>query len=111
LGVAPAGASVPITAMTSPPDQPRQRREVYYSGRVQGVGFRYTTRAIAARFAVAGFVQNLPDGRVRLVVEAAAAELDRFLAAIADEMDACIRHTDCTVSPASDEFDRFEIRH
>jgi acylphosphatase len=111
LGVAPAGANVPITAMTSPPDQPHQRREVYYSGRVQGVGFRYTTRAIAARFAVAGFVENRPDGRVRLVVEATAAELDRFLAAIADEMDAYIKHTDSVVSPATDEFEQFEIRH
>ena len=36
----------------------QQRREVYYSGRVQGVGFRFTVRAIAGRFAVSGFVRT-----------------------------------------------------
>ena len=47
----------------------QQRREVYFSGRVQGVGFRYTVRMVASRFAVTGFVKNLPDGRVQLVAE------------------------------------------
>ena len=37
-----------------------ERREVYYFGRVQGVGFRYTARSLARRFEVAGFVRNLP---------------------------------------------------
>ena len=46
-----------------------EQREVYYSGRVQGVGFRYTVRSLASRMAVTGFVKNLPDGRVHLVVE------------------------------------------
>ena len=54
----------------------RQQREVYYAGRVQGVGFRYTVRSLAARFDVTGFVRNLPDGRVHLVVEGAADEID-----------------------------------
>ena len=39
---------------------------VYFSGRVQGVGFRFTTLQVAKEFEVAGFVSNLPDGRVRL---------------------------------------------
>ena len=46
-----------------------ERRVVHYSGRVQGVGFRYTVRTLATRFAVTGFVRNLADGRVQLVVE------------------------------------------
>jgi acylphosphatase len=45
-----------------------QRREVHYSGHVQGVGFRYTTRSIARGYEVTGFVQNLEDGRVSRVV-------------------------------------------
>ena len=44
------------------------RNTVRYTGHVQGVGFRYTTTNIAARFAVAGYVQNMPDGSVRVVV-------------------------------------------
>ncbi len=45
------------------------------SGRVQGVGFRYTAKGVAQRFAVTGFVRNLSDGRVELVVEGDAAEV------------------------------------
>src|SRR5207245_6186322 len=44
-------------------------RHVYYSGQVQGVGFRYTAQQLAAGFAVSGFVRNLPNGDVELVAE------------------------------------------
>ena len=39
---------------------------VFYSGRVQGVGFRYAALQAAREFEVAGWVQNLGDGRVQL---------------------------------------------
>ena len=39
------------------------------SGRVQGVGFRYFTQNAAVREGVAGWVENLPDGRVEVFVE------------------------------------------
>ena len=45
------------------------RRRVLFSGRVQGVGFRYTTEAVASRFQVTGWVRNVRDGRVELVAE------------------------------------------
>jgi acylphosphatase len=55
-------------------------RQIFYSGRVQGVGFRYTTKKIAAEFDVTGWVHNLPDGRVELVAIAEdEEELDAFL--------------------------------
>jgi acylphosphatase len=58
-------------------------RQIFYSGRVQGVGFRYSTRRIAAGFDVTGSVRNLPDGRVELnVMSHDADELDAFLAEI-----------------------------
>jgi acylphosphatase len=44
-------------------------RRFVISGRVQNVGFRYFTRNAAAREGVAGWVQNLPDGRVEVFVE------------------------------------------
>ena len=89
----------------------QQRREVYYSGRVQGVGFRFTVRAIASRFAVSGFVRNLPDGRVHLVVEGSAGEIDRFLDAIQAEMRHYIAAADQTAGPATGRFKAFEIRY
>jgi acylphosphatase len=61
-------------------------RRVYYSGTVQGVGFRYTTRQVAEGFAVAGYVRNLPDGRVELWAEGDAGEVDGFLEAVARRM-------------------------
>ncbi len=86
------------------------RREVYYSGMVQGVGFRYTVRGIAARYAVVGFVRNLPDGRVHLVVEGLPEEVDLLLAAIAAEMGHYIRGTQQKTGPMTDQFRGFDIR-
>jgi acylphosphatase len=59
---------------------------VRYSGRVQGVGFRYIAQQLAAGFAVAGFVRNCPDGDVELVAEGEEDEVERFLAAVAERM-------------------------
>jgi acylphosphatase len=88
-----------------------QRREAYYSGHVQGVGFRYTVRQLADGFAVTGFVRNLADGRVEVVAEGPPADLDAFMAAIKERMAAYIRNVAVDVRPAIGEFDEFEIRH
>lgn len=87
-----------------------QRREVYYRGTVQGVGFRYTARRIASHYQVTGYVKNLPDGRVLIVVEGQPGEVAGFLAAVAETMGSCIRHTDEKLLPATGEFQKFEIR-
>jgi acylphosphatase len=87
-----------------------ERREVHYQGRVQGVGFRYTTREIAERFNVSGYVENLTDGRVCLVAEGEPAELDRFLAAVAQRFSRYIADVDERRRPPSGEFDGFFIR-
>jgi acylphosphatase len=88
-----------------------QRRRVHFHGRVQGVGFRYTVRGVATRFAVTGYVRNLPDGRVLLVAEGPPEELDRFLGAIRTAMDRYINRFDETVGPATGQFSHFEIRY
>ncbi|MEZ5386740.1 MAG: acylphosphatase [Prosthecobacter sp.] len=55
-------------------------RHVFYTGRVQGVGFRYSTKRIASGYDVTGSVKNLPDGRVELFAQAfEAEEVDAFL--------------------------------
>jgi acylphosphatase len=87
-----------------------ERREIHFSGRVQGVGFRYTARAIASRHAVTGFVQNLADGRVLLVAEGIHAELDRLVAAVHAEMARHITAVDSNRQTATGEFANFEIR-
>ncbi len=87
------------------------RADVHYAGRVQGVGFRYTTQSLARRFDVTGWVQNLPDGRVRLVVEGASQEVEALLTDIADRMAGHIRTVDRRDAAATGEFARFEIRY
>ena len=90
--------------------EPMERREVHYSGRVQGVGFRYTARSIAESYPVAGYVKNLPDGRVELVVEGKAEDVSALLRAISTEMDRNIRDVRETTEPVTGQFKGFDIR-
>ena len=91
---------------------PRVRRRVHFSGRVQGVGFRFTCQSLARGFEVAGHVRNLADGRVELVAEGEPIELDRFLAAIQLEMSPYIRDIEVeTESFGSEPLSGFSIRH
>ena len=60
-----------------------QRVTVFYSGRVQGVGFRATVRHVSRGYDVTGIVRNLADGRVELVAEGMKEELQGFLEGIA----------------------------
>ena len=57
---------------------------VYYAGHVQGVGFRYSAVEIAKRYAVAGWVRNLADGRVELLAEGSDGEVTAFLTAVSE---------------------------
>jgi len=59
-------------------------KRVFYEGRVQGVGFRYTVRHAAKGYDVIGWVRNLPDGRVELLVGGEPEEVNAFLEAIAE---------------------------
>jgi acylphosphatase len=88
-----------------------QRSTVFYSGNVQGVGFRYTTRSIAQGFAVTGYVDNLPDGRVHLIVEGQSREVDAFLKDVRERFARNLRDERIDVGPATGEFSGFEIRH
>jgi len=51
----------------------------YYSGRVQGVGFRYAVLGIAGQLKVCGWVKNLDDGRVEIIARASEDILKNFL--------------------------------
>jgi acylphosphatase len=84
--------------------------QVYYSGNVQGVGFRYTAKSVATGFEVAGTVRNLPDGRVELIAEGEKAELEAFRQAIRNAgLDHFIRNETVQWDNASNEFRGFEI--
>jgi len=101
----PPGSSDPASA---PEESVTQ--QVLYAGRVQGVGFRYTTREIARGFAVTGFVRNLPDGQVELQVQGASAEVERFLAAVAGRFEGNLRGIERRTVETAERWSRFEIR-
>ncbi|MFN3407943.1 MAG: acylphosphatase [Limisphaerales bacterium] len=83
---------------------------IFYAGRVQGVGFRYTAKTVAMGFEVTGTVRNLPDGRVELVAEGDRAELEAFAAAIRDSgLGGFIREETVHWQPATGGFRGFEI--
>jgi acylphosphatase len=86
------------------------RRMSHFSGRVQGVGFRYTVQDLAERFDVRGYVRNLPDGGVELVAEGRPDEIDRFLATIGEKMGVFIKKRTDNDSPATGEFEDFSVR-
>jgi len=88
-----------------------QRRIIHFSGQVQGVGFRYTARTIAQRFAVAGFVRNLSDGRVEMIVEGESSQIDKLLDQISKQMNGNIKSIEQSDQEPTGEFTGFEIRH
>jgi acylphosphatase len=89
----------------------KHRRECRFSGRVQGVGFRYTVKNLAMQYDVHGYVRNLPDGRVELVMEGPDEEMIHLLDDVSRKMNNYIQGVDQTVANATGEFDYFAIRH
>jgi len=84
--------------------------QIFYSGHVQGVGFRYTAKTVAAGFDVAGTIRNLSDGRVELVAEGAKDELHAFRQAVRDAgLAHFIRNEEVSWSDATGAFRGFEI--
>ena len=90
----------------------KRRVHVFYSGRVQGVGFRVTIEETAIEHGVGGWVRNLRDGRVELVAEGEESKLEALLEAVQNgAMKNFIQGMELTWSAASDAFDEFTIRY
>lgn len=90
---------------------PAHRWTCFFTGRVQGVGFRYTTQNIAMQHDVTGYVRNLPDRRVELIMEGHDGDMDQIVRELRRRMEGCIRECCLTQSPATGEFERFSIKH
>lgn len=91
--------------------QAMHRRLCHYTGRVQGVGFRYTVQNLAMQYNVGGYVRNLPDGRVELLIEGPDEEMEQLLSDVRRKMNCYIHNVDQTTDQATGEFQQFAIRH
>ena len=86
--------------------------EVFYEGRVQGVGFRWSVRNLAKGFDVTGWIRNLADGRVQMQVTGEEQEVRDFLEAVGQsELRAHIRKQTETKLEKPVLANGFEIRH
>jgi acylphosphatase len=83
---------------------------VLFSGRVQGVGFRYQTLQVAREFEVSGWVANLPDGRVQLEAEGRPDEVKDFIVAVQERMEGHIRKVEQTTATRTPQYSGFIIR-
>jgi acylphosphatase len=88
-----------------------QRLSCYFSGRVQGVGFRYTVQNLALQYNVRGYVRNTPGGQVELLMEGPEEQMQGLLDDIRQKMGEFIQEVNVQRSPATGEFERFCIRH
>lgn len=87
----------------------KKQIHVYYTGRVQGVGFRFTAQDLARGLGVCGWVKNLGDGRVEVVAEAEEDTLKDFLAKINQYFTRYIQDVDVRWQSATGEFKDFGI--
>ncbi len=88
----------------------RVRLQVWYSGSVQGVGFRYTVKSLVPGYEVTGTIRDLADGRVELIGEGSKAELEAFRQAVRDSgLGRRIQREQASWSEASGEYCGFEI--
>jgi acylphosphatase len=88
----------------------RKRMQVFYTGKVQGIGFRYTVKTVSTGFDLTGTVRNLPDGRVELIAEGERNELEDFRGAIRDSgLGHFVQKEEVSWGDAQNEFRGFEI--
>jgi acylphosphatase len=84
---------------------------IRYSGTVQGVGFRATAAMIARHHDVRGWVKNLPDGGVELIVDGSSSAMEAFLTAVRTRMADYIDSESCEERDLDHPVEGFRIVH
>jgi len=88
----------------------KKKLHLYYSGKVQGIGFRYTVLDIALGQKVCGWVKNLNDGRVEVLAESEEDTLSVFLEQINQHFSRYITDTTVEWFPVNGEFRDFQVK-
>jgi len=87
-----------------------ERRRILYSGAVQGVGFRWTAMRVLANLQITGYIRNLPDGRVELVIEGEPKDNDAAAERVRAAMAGYIHRESQETLAATGEFPDFGVR-
>ena len=82
---------------------------VFYSGTVQGVGFRYTVQRYAEELKLNGWVKNLRDGRVEILLEGSKEIIETLLAGVDKHFEGCIQDKDATFQQSEGRYKEFLI--
>jgi acylphosphatase len=84
-------------------------RHIIFKGRVQGVGFRFTTHRIANRHHVTGFVRNLPDGTVEMLAQGTPDDVNECMRDIEESFIGYIKQVEASDVPADSQYINFKI--
>ena len=79
------------------------RRHIFFSGRVQGVGFRYTAIHLARPLDLTGWVKNLWDGRVEMEVQGRPEAIERLLSGLRNQRFIVIEDVEIQKIPVIEE--------
>jgi len=85
------------------------RAHIFYSGRVQGVGFRFTVQRAAADLDLRGWVKNLPDGRVEILAEGDRGKITQLCQNLEKHFQGYIKDKNIDFFPAQENYTDFDI--
>ncbi len=86
------------------------RLHIFFFGRVQGVGFRYTCKTVAQRYAVSGWVKNLHDGSVEMIVEGTQSVIRAYVDEVCHSTHGRVDDKQINKADATNEFKGMNIR-
>ncbi len=86
-----------------------EAKKVVFSGRVQGVGFRFTALNIANRYDLNGYVRNMPDGTVEMVAQGHPDDINDCIRDIQESFAGHLRDTDISDIAVNPELSEFKI--
>jgi acylphosphatase len=84
-------------------------KHIVFSGRVQGVGFRFTALNVANRYQLKGFVKNLPDGDVEMLAQGTTEMIDDCIRDLQDSFVGTISHVDIEEATPDPKLPDFKI--
>lgn len=89
---------------------PEKRFHAFFSGRVQGVGFRFTAQSLASSLKICGWARNNLDGRVEVVAQGQEKKLEEFLTKLKGYFGRYIKDVDIDWKEPAQDCADFEIK-